>query len=352
MREEYSYCGPGLQRESSVTKARGIRPIRVSRSRIITLVVGLVVVISVAFAVVKHSEPQAIASVYSQTILAVPLIGQHKDTAMQCNGGVFCAQPGPTWPPHPFPPYTPPTDIDGLDLIYGTADDCPHCSAYCAPASIAMIATYRGLAPPFTNQDDIYDSGKVVGEVAMGDSILTTHAVGMYDGTGALPIEVQVAFLWSVGPYIQHDWTSGTQLTAAQLEQYILLGHPVLWLDHSGWPVNLTYPSETYRSDQGHAKVIIGYDDNDTAETSDDLLLINDPWPEYNHKQILPANALPGPGGTYNPYWLPLPVVNLNDPVDIYLVDTYADIPEFSSVVAPVLAIILAVVIVVRRKRG
>lgn len=316
----------------------------------IAAVIAAIVVASAYLAMVDPGDADRTSRIYSQSILSVPLIDQHKDTSMRCDGGLFCNQSG-VWPPHPFPPYLPPTDVDGLDGIYGTPDDCPHCSAYCAPASIAMIATYRAVGVPFTYQDNIYDNGKVMGEAAVGDSILSTHAVGMYDGTGALPIEVQTAFIWSLGPYAQHDWTSGTQMTAAQLELYIWLGHPVLWLDHGGWPTNVSYPSETYRNDQGHAKVIIGYDNNDTADTSDDLVLVNDPWPEYNDRSILPVHATLGPGGTYDPYWYPLVVVNLNDLADIYLVDMFADIPEFSNVVFPTIAVLATVVIVAWRSR-
>lgn len=87
--------------------------------------------------------------------------------------------------------------------------------------------------------------------------------------------------------------------------------------------------------------VIAGYSDNDTADPADDLCLIFDPWPEYNDKGILPANATKGPGGAFDPYWLPLNDVNLSDPFDQYLVDTWPDIPEFQEVVLPVLGTVL-----------
>lgn len=349
MRRECSYCGPRLAREPRRSRPSRVPLLHKRRLWIVAAVLVTIVVLSVSLSMVRLQEPESPSRICSLAILSVPLIDQHKDTIMRCDGGAFCNQSG-VWPPHPFPPYLPPTDVDGLDGIYGTPDDCPHCSAYCAPASIAMIATYRSVGVPFTNQDDIYDNGKLIGETALGDSILSTHAVGMYDGTGAWPMEVQTAFIWSIGLYAQHDWSSGTQLTAAQMELYIQLGHPILWLDHNGWPSNISYPSETYRTDQGHAKVIVGYDNNDTADTADDLVLVNDPWPEYNHRLILPMHATLGPGGTYDPYWYPLTMVNLNDPADIYLVDTYADIPEFSSIVIPTLTVLAAVVVIAWRK--
>ncbi|MEM4263004.1 MAG: hypothetical protein QXY98_04640, partial [Thermoplasmata archaeon] len=99
------------------------------------------------------------ARISGQTMLAgFALIDQHKDTNMQCKAGAPC-------PPGPSPPHIP-NDVKGVDMVYGTGDDCPHCSAYCAPASIAMIATFRGVGPPFTQQDDIYDAGKkTAGEI-------------------------------------------------------------------------------------------------------------------------------------------------------------------------------------------
>jgi len=279
------------------------------------------------------------ARISGQTILAgFALIDQHKDTMMLCKAGVPC-------PPVPSPPHVP-NDVKGVDLVYGTNDDCPHCSAYCAPASIAMIATFRGVGLPFTQQDDIYDAGKKTAGEIQGNGIIETHGMGMFSGilgTGS-PWEVQDAFNWSIGLHIQHNQGDGTALTAAQLESYIVLGHPVLWLDHGGFPENLSSQaySSSYTAEQGHAKVIAGYYNNDTADRVDDLCLIFDPWPEYNDKGILPVNATKGPGGSFDPYWLPLNDVNLSDPLDQYLVDTWPDIPEFQDVVLPVLGTVLA----------
>jgi len=283
----------------------------------------------------------------SQTILAgIALLDQHKDTMMSCvAGNPPCLTPGPS-PPHML------NDVIGVpfpgDNIYGTLDDCKHCSAFCAPASIAMIANYYSIGAPKNQQDDIYDRGKKsVGEI-QADGIIQTHGIGMMDGSTGSPWEVQDAFNWSIGVHVQHNQSDGTALTAVQMQSYLTRGHPILWLDHNGWPANIsnTAFSSSYRADQGHAKVIAGYDDNGTAGTTvDDLCLIYDPWPEYNVKGILPLNATRGPGNTFDPYWLPLNDVNLGDIQDKYLVDILPDIPEFTTIIIPVVGIILIAVV-------
>ncbi|MBN1677097.1 MAG: hypothetical protein JW880_01020 [Candidatus Thermoplasmatota archaeon] len=286
-------------------------------------------------------------------LLPVPLIYQHKDTNMACIAVPPCFPPNA---PHAW------NDAKGADGIYGSPDDCPHCSCYCAPASIAMIATYRAQPVPLTQQDDIYDAGKSsLGDVP-GDLLLSTHGVGMFHGIGGWPPEVQAAMIWAVGAIIQHNQGDGSALTAAVLQQYILNSHPVLWLDNGGWPSNMSaqYPGDSteeppvsYRYDQGHAKVIGGYDDKGTAMTNDDLCLIYDPWPEYNDLSVLPTNASQGPGGTYDPYWLPLNDVNLADFQDVYLVDTFPDVEigEFDGVLAPLAIVMMAVVAYGLRRR-
>ena len=288
----------------------------------------------------------------SQTTLAgIALLDQHKDTMMPCGGGFPpCPAPGPCLPHIP-------NDVIGVgpppggDNVYGTLDDCPHCSAYCAPASIAMIANYYLVGAPKNQQDDIYDQGKKsMGEIQANGAI-ETHGVGMTGGSTGSAWEVQDAFNWSIGMCIQHNQSDGTALTAAQMQFYLTRGHPILWLDHNGWPANIsnTAFSSSYRVDQGHAKVIAGYDDNDTAGTTvDDLCLIYDPWPEYNVKGILPLNATKGPGATCDPYWLPLNDVNLGDIQDKYLVDTFPDIPEFTTIVIPIVGTILIAVVASR----
>jgi len=272
-----------------------------------------------------------------------PLLYQHKDTVMQCTvppDGAF-AHPG-------FP-----TDIWGADMTYGTMDDEPHCSAYCAPGSIAMIATFRNVVAPMNQQDDIYDAGKSVwgGEVAKGDSIINTHGVGMFDGSPpgmGLPHEVQDSFQAALGAFTQHDWwgQGNVSLNATKLQDYIVTWHPVLWLDHGGFPVNQSplYPDN--QALQGHAKVITGYNDCDTpGDFSDDLVLIYDPWPEYNHRNILPVNATQYAPGVFDPYWLPLNDVNLSDPLDIFLVDHYPDIPEFAHIIIPIMGTLIMAMI-------
>ena len=109
------------------------------------------------------------------------------------------------------------------------------------------------------------------------------------------------------------------------------------------------YPSAADKADQGHAKVIAGYDDRNTPGHGDDRCLIYDPWPEYTDKSILPANATLGPGGTYDPYWLPLSDVDTGDHADIYLIPTLS-IPEFSSIVVPFCGVMLLLIAVHRAK--
>lgn len=326
---------------------------RSSRSLRKPLVFVFVCAVTVMLAIVALTGSVQVAdrpakSLTVSIILGIPLINQYYDTNMPC---AACLIGGLPQGPHVW------NDAKGPDLTYGTPDDCPHCSAYCAPASIAMIATYRGMAPPLIFQDNIYDSSKQTnGEVPMS-GICESHGFGMFQGTGGWPPEVQLAMIWSVGPIIQHDQNpinpSGP-MTAALLQQYIGGWTPVLWLDVGGFPKNQspTNPPPAYRlADQGHAKVIVGYDDGGTAaDTSDDLCLINDPWPEYNDMGILPVNCTQGPGGSWDPYWQPLNDVNLGDPLDIYLVDSFPAIPEFTLVIVPVLGIMIIAVVALRRR--
>ena len=303
------------------------------RNALIAIILSVSVITAVSAVVLTAGTPKK-AHALGVVTAPITLVYQHFDTSLPC---VPCAGVGPHWWNH----------AKGNDGFYGTIDDCPHCSCYCAPASISMIALYRGFSSPITDQDVIYDSAEMEGAFGevMGNLTMERHGVGMCDGTGTTPTEVQTAFIAAVGPFVQHN-QSGLgfpPLTAIQLQQYITTQHPVLWLDHNGWPTNMStaYPSGEYRSDQGHAKVIAGYDDNATADFADDLCLIYDPWPEYNDLSVLPMNATKGPGGAFDPYWLPLNDVNLSDTSDIYLVDTYPDIPEFGTVLIPVLGIFL-----------
>lgn len=337
--------------ERSRTKPHDWEVLRAKRAKplAVTLVILLVFsTIALAFAasVPWHSKDHSTTKTESTLTLALALNCQHKDTVMQCiPDGAFCVPPNG---PHAW------NHASGADGLYGTVDDCPHCTCYCVPACISMIAAYRGRAGIFIQQDDIYDNGKSAGGEITGNGFIETHGVGMFDGAGGFPKEVQTSFQWSLGmgAYIEHNVTN--PLNNVTLASYIALGYPVLWLDRDGWPAHQSalYPSPTYRADMGHAKVIAGWDDNGTLlDTSDDLCLIFDPWPEYNDKGILPANATQGPGGTFDPYWLPQTDV-LSDPTDTFLRDTFAPIPEFHDLLVPVLGFMAVAMVLIRRRRA
>jgi len=326
-----------------------IRPSSGRRSRLIATLVAAIVVIAVCVEIVQAPDERAESlpvSTEAVVSLAMNLVIQHKDTVMPCvPDGPSCPAGIHAW-----------NHASGPDGLYNTPDDCPHCSCYCAPASISMIAQFRGMLGVKIQQDDIYDNGKSVGELAVGDVLLSTHGVGMFDGSGGMATEVQLSFTWAVGPFTQHDFSAmnpNGPMTPLKLAQYIVLGHPVLWLDHGGFPKNqsTSYPSLTDRQFEGHAKVISGYDDNETQlDTTDDLCLIYDPWPEYSDLSILPKNATKGPGNSFDPYWLPLKDVNLGDIADIYLVDNFPDIPEFQDAVIPIAAMMIIGVMVIRSR--
>ncbi len=335
--------------ERSGTTPHDWEVLRANRAKplAVTLVILLVLsAITLAFAATAPWHNQDPSRAETASTLTWPLIlnCQHKDTVMQCvPDGPFCIPPNG---PHAW------NDASGPDGAYGTADDCPHCTCYCVPACISMIAVYRGRAGNFIQQDDIYDNGKSTGGEITGNGLLETHGAGMFDGTGGWPVEVQTSFQWSLGlaAYIEHNSTN--PLNVVTLASYIAFGYPVLWLDRDGWPANqsASYPNPTYRADMGHAKVIAGWDDNGTLlDTGDDLCLIYDPWPEYIDVGILPTNATQGPGGTFDPYWLPQADV-LSDPTDVFLRDTFAAIPEFHDVLVPVLGFMAIAMVLIRRR--
>jgi len=341
--EEKSYYGAILGRKlprSPPSKRVG----RKQTSVLVVIAVGIAALLMLLAIPSGMDQPQRSRTLATFT-LPIMLVAQHHDTAMPCN---------PCGPP---PGAHASNDAKGPDNIYGNGNDCPHCSAYCAPGSIAMIAAYRGMPLVNTQQDDIYDAGKTMnGEIPLNKN-LETHGVGMFHGAGGTAPEVQTSMIWAfLGSLItQHNQSDGTAMTAAMLNQYIYNSHPVLWLDNGGWPKNESpfYPPDAYRPNQGHAKVIGGYDDNGTADFSDDVYLIYDPWPEYNDMGILPVNATKGPGGTFDPYWLPAKDVNLSDLLDVYLVDTFPDapIPEFGTVLIPVIGAVLLAIIMTRRRQ-
>jgi hypothetical protein len=334
MAEAPSYVGPGIAKYPG----KGARRERMAPSRRAPIMATMAIaalLFSVLVYVVNPPESDKATKSLSVTTLAIALSFQHYDTGMPC-----VAPP----PVHPIGPHAW-NDAKGINGVYGDADDCPHCSAYCAPASISMITTYRGLGAPANVQDAIYDNGKSVLPEITGDNIIQTHGVGMFHGVGVWPAEVQTAMTWAMGPIIQYDSAPANPkgpMTYPLLLGYMGTGTPILWLDNGGWPVNqsASYPSLSNRVDQGHAKVIGGHDDNNTPlDPTDDLCLIYDPWPEYIDMGILPLNCTQGPGGTWDPYWQPLNDVNFSDPNDVYLVDTFPAIPEFVSVFVPVIGI-------------
>jgi len=294
----------------------------------------VVLIIGIVFATLSYG----ISVGRNRTInfLPVPLLYQHKDSFMQC---ILCNSTPHLW-----------NDTKGPDGKYGTQDDCPHCSAYCAPASIAMISAYYSqYYGDVTNhsQDVLYDIGKQSDGETQGDGIIQTHGVGMYDGTGGHPQEVQTAFRYALGNYTQYGGGNST-ITGDVVIQAINNGQPILWLDHNGWPTNISeyLPGWLNMSaDQGHAKVIIGYDDNGTPlNYSDDWYLINDPWPEYTDKGILPLGAKLGPGNTTDPYWIPSSAV-LNNTSDIEIISNRTvviseNIPLFAQEITIILILI------------
>jgi hypothetical protein len=327
------------------------------RSRRMIIVIFITAMLLVSFVIMNSilvDQGGRPARTASQSILAVPLVYQCKDSAMNCipcAGAIAYHNGAPrAWNCTKFGGLAP--GIDPGDNAYGTPDDCPHCSVYCAPASMMMIATYRGVV---TSQDSLYETGEIRSG-SPGNGVINSHGVGMTDGTTGSPQEIQTSWIAIIGPLNQNDsWGLGNNpLTAVQMAKFINLGHPVMWVDHNGWPVNMstTFPSSS-KGLQGHVKVIIGYDDKGTiGDTSDDLCLINDPWPEYTDKSILPVGATVSSGGKFDPYWFSVSST-LGDPADIFITDTKPDIPEFSSLLLPIgFTIIAAVTMIWRRREG
>lgn len=287
------------------------------------------------------------ASINGVTTMPITLVYQHKDGHNVCTAGPPCPGTAPDQP-HAW------DHAAGADGVFGTSDDCPHCSAYSAPAAISMVSIAYGRTGQYTQQDRIYDNGKSVPPEITGDNEMQTHGVGMFDGTDGQPEEVQDALRWSLGVALgvnHHD--TADPVTPDRLKQYVSASRPVLWIDHGGWPVNQSsdYPSAANKADQGHAKVIGGYDDNNTVTTDDDRVLVYDPWPEYNKSHIVPVNATLGPGGTYDPYWLPIQDADLSDTADIYFVPSVS-IPEFGSVLVPVVGMLIVAAVVYRTRSG
>ncbi len=251
----------------------------------------------------SHSIPLVIAAILvpalvSAAVVTLPVarLDQHKDTTMLC-------LPGGDSTIHP--------NGDALN-------QCPHCGFYCAPASVAMYAQYRGLGGTAIQQDDIYDAGKFTQGETQNDGVIQTHGVGMFDGQtpgGLGGPEVQNAFLWSLGAITQYGINlSRPHMTGALVIANINDNIPILWCDHFGWPSEHTSPPEGDDAEvNGHAKIVAGYDDKGTADYSDDDYLIVDPWPA---------------AATSTPYWVGSSVVL--DVRDVYFTD-YDVIPTRTS---------------------
>ena len=146
--------------------------------------------------------------------------------------------------------------------------------------------------------------------------------MGLFHGVGSSFYEVQDAMDFALEPMLHDEYNSGKPMTVTILENCIDNSHPALWLDHNGWPDNFSNDIDlpaTIKQYQGHAKVIAGYDDRGTSDTSDDRCLIYDPWPEYNDKKLLPTGAAKGPDDTFDPYWLPVSSI-IGDTNDVFLV--------------------------------
>jgi hypothetical protein len=185
-----------------------------------------------------------------------------------------------------------------------------------------MIAEAYGITGNYVKQDYIYDAGKSTAPDTAEDGKLDTCGVGMYHGAGGHDPEVQSALIWALTgfPHDEHDGAF-MQADPALLENAITRERrPVLWLDHGGWPDDQYDEFPQDRSNQGHAKVIGGYDDEGTEDYVDDRCLIFDPWPQYNEESFCPQGADRGPNDTYDPYWLSCSSVISGDTNDRFLI--------------------------------
>ncbi len=230
------------------------------------------------------------------TTLPVQQLWQARD-----NSFIYCAVPEPPCPgygPHPsncapMPPYG-----------FG----CKHCGAYCALASVMMVRNYRGFAGCPCTQDCLYDHA---GPGEIRDYVLMSHGIGMTDA------DIINAFLVALDGV--HSFSSGPSspgvdpMTPWVLRQLICMGTPPVWVDRDGHPQDYMNPqvySEMVARGCGHAKVLAGYDDNDTyCLTDDDRVLIYDPWPS--------PGECPYPK---SPYWRPISEI-LSSAQDAFFAD-------------------------------
>ena len=231
--------------------------------------------------------PRAGATV---TTIPLPQLWQHKDG--ECRA---CVVVDPPWCP------TPPIPHPELHALEG----CPHCAAYCAPASIMMMRRYRGYPYCPGSQDCVYERNKWTDGETRNNGVIESHGVGMYDQ------EVYEGFLDAL--YQIHLFNNGPIGPAAypispwDLRQLICMDRPVLWIDRDGYPPDM--PPQVIQNmmerGEGHTKVLAGYDDQGTyCFVEDDLVQVYDPWPSSG-----------------SPYWAPVPQVLYSDPRDIFASD-------------------------------
>ena len=230
-----------------------------------------------------------IAGAAQGTIQSLPItqVWQHKDTTMSCTA------PGGN------------NLVHAHDHAVNPPPGDPHCGYYCAPASIAMYALYRGKAGSQTQMDDIYDNGKFTQGEVQSDGTIQTHGFGMFSAfTGSVGgPEVQTAFAWAVAAPLEWGSTYGPPMTGGEIISQINGNTPILWIDHGGYPNEVNPPlPEEWENYNGHAKLIAGYDDKNTAVFNDDEYLIFDPWPTSG-----------------SPYWAPHSTV-VNG-TDLYITD-------------------------------
>jgi hypothetical protein len=230
--------------------------------------------------------------------LDVPQHVQHRDTEyVWCE---ICQNHGPH---HQFDAPIPPW-----------GNGCPHCAAYSVPAAIMMIHDFRQLPGCPCCQECFYNRYKYLDGEIPDDFFFTTHGIGFWEE------EVLAAFRDALGGlYLFREHAADPSvypMTAWRLRQLIAMDTPVLWSDKDGYPVEYMPPEvvqELVARDQGHLKVLAGYDDMDTyCMTDDDLVLVYDPWP-----------SPPGCPYPESPYWVSVNEIVAAETNDYFLVDRF-----------------------------